>query len=171
MILALLAVTALGVIAGTLLYRTASETSANNTAAAENDEPINRTIPAQYQFVVDKPGSESQSAPKESLNSLSTVSAPSKKDSINKPESSDSSYKNNKPENSAVNEEIAEENEETEVSGDDVVDEEPPPPAPVRRERKEDKKQNKNKGTNNNAKPENQESNEPAVDEGADLDN
>lgn len=140
LIMALLAVTALGVIAGTLLYRTSAEKSANSSAA---DEPVNRTIPAQYQFIVEKPSS--QTLPKDNLTS---TTAPVKKNSSSKPESSEPNAEN-EPKNEP-NEETVEENK-AEVSNED--EEEPPPPA-IPRERKEDKKQNKAKGKNQNAKPE-----------------
>jgi hypothetical protein len=138
LLMALLAVTALGVIAGTLLYRTAAEKSASNSA---EDEPVNRTIPAQYQFVIEKPSS----LPKDNLTS---TTAPLKKNPTNKSESSEPNAEN-EPEN--VPQEKTVEPKETEVVSEE--DEEPPPPA-LPRERKEDKKQNKDKGKNQNAKPE-----------------
>src|SRR5215210_7968701 len=87
LIMALVAVTALGVIAGTLVYRTSTEKSANN-AALETDEPVNRTIPAQYQIIVDKPESSQakDNLPKDNLNSPPSTQL--KKDSRDKQEES-----------------------------------------------------------------------------------
>lgn len=158
LIMALLAVTALGVIAGTLVYRTSMEKSANN-AGLETDDPVNRTIPAQYQFVVDKPESpdSKNNLSKDNLTSLpSTTAAPVKKDSRNKQDES-SVPEAEDEEQTAQNEEAV---KETEAPTDE---DEPPPPPPLRRDRKEDKKQDKAKQKNNNDKPETQESEEPPV--------
>lgn len=159
LIMALVAVTALGVIAGTLLYRTSAEKSANN-AAMENGEPVNRTIPPQYQFTIDKPesGETKDSLSKDNLTSLPSTSAPVKKDSRGKEESS-APDANNEQEN-AQNEEVVEEKEATAPTEEDEI----PPPPPLRRDRKEDKKQDKAKQKDKNDKPEIKEE-EPPVEE------
>lgn len=149
LIMALVAVTALGVIAGTMVYRASTEKSAADRIA---DEPVNRTIPAQYQFIVEKP--ESPSLPKDNLTS---TNATVKKNPNNKPESSEPDAEN-EPE-TVSNEKAVEENE-AEVSGMD--DEEPPP---IGGRNKEDKKQNKAKGKNRNDKPEVKENEEAPPDE------
>jgi type IV secretory pathway VirB10-like protein len=154
LIMALLAVTALGVIAGTMLYRTSAEKSASNDTS---DEPVNRTIPAQYQFVVEKPSSSS--IPKDNLTS---TTAPSKKNSGTKPESSEPNEEN-EPENVST-EETVEENKAEVPSEDD----EPPPPATPNK-RKEDKKQNKEK--NQNAKPEPKDDGENPDEQSGDISN
>jgi hypothetical protein len=161
LIMALVAVTALGVIAGTLLYRTAAEKSANN-AAMENGEPVNRTVPAQYQFVLDKPesGETKDSFSKDNPTSLPSTSASTKKDSRDKDESSAPEANNEQQEN-AQNEEVVEEKEATAPSEED---EDIPPPPPLRRDRKEDKKQDKAKQKDKNDKPEVKEE-EPPVEE------
>jgi hypothetical protein len=162
LIMALLAVTALGVIAGTLVYRTSTEKSANNTAL-ETDEPGNRTIPAQYQFVVDKPesGEPKDSLSKGNLTSLPSGSASMKKGSGDKQdeESSESDAENERQ--TTQNEEPV---KETEAPAASEEDEELPPPPPLRRDRKEDNKQDKDKQKNKNSKPETQEQ-EPPVEE------
>jgi hypothetical protein len=161
LIMALVAVTALGVIAGTLLYRTASEKSANN-AGVETDEPVNRTIPAQYQFAVNKPESTEtkDNLPKDNLTSLPSTSAPVKKDSRGKEESPATDIEN---ERETVQKEEAVEETKTAAPSED--EEDIPPPPPLRRDRKEDKKQDKTKQKNDNAKPETP-AEEPPSDEG-----
>lgn len=154
LIMALLAVTALGVIAGTLLYRTATEKSASNSAS---DEPVNRTIPAQYQVIIEKP--ESQSLPKDNLTS---TNAPLKKNPSNKSEASGQNAENEQE--IVPNQEVVEENKAEVVSEED---EEPPP---IGGKGKEDKKQNKAKGKNQNAKPEVKEDGEKP-DEGGNISN
>jgi len=153
LIMALLAVTALGVIAGTLVYRTSTEKSANN-AALETDEPVNRTIPAQYQFIVDKPESSQakDNLSKDNLNSLPSTTAPVKKDSLDKQEESSVP--------GAENEQQTVRNEEVEKKAEAPAEDEVPPPPPLRR--KEDKKQDKAKQKNDNAKPETQEEKPPS---------
>lgn len=163
LIMALVAVTALGVIAGTLVYRAASENRANN-AVLETDEPVNRTIPAQYQFVVDKPetgetknNSPKDNLPSDNLSTLPAASAPEKRDSRENAESSAPESENE--EQPAQNEEAAEE-KPSEITSDEI--EEPPPPPPMRRDR--NKKQDKAKQKNDSPKPETQEE-EPPSDE------
>jgi hypothetical protein len=161
LIIGLVAVTALGVIAGTLLYRTATDKSTN--AAVESDDPVIRTIPAQYQFVVDKPESGAttkDSISKDNLNSLPTTGASSKKDSREKEESSAPVAENE--EQPTEKEEVV---EEPQIKAQSEDDEELPPPPPPRRDRKEDKKQNKAKQKNDNAKSESQEEQPPTIDE------
>jgi len=153
LIMALVAVTALGVIAGTMLYRAAEEKSASNTAL-ENDQPANRTIPAQYQFIVEKPAS--QSLPKD--NSTSQA-APLKKNSRDKQESSAPDEDNNTE--PVPSEETVEENKA------EVPSEESEEPPPIRRDRKEDKKQDKPKGKNKNTKPEVKENEKTSDEDGA----
>lgn len=161
LIMALVAVTALGVIAGTLLYRTSAEKSANN-AAIENDEPANRTIPAQYQFVVNKPesGETKDSFSKDNLTSMPSGNAPVKKDSREKEESS-APVENGEQRENAQNEEVV---EEKETAAPSEEDEELPPPPPLRRDRKDDKKQDKDKQKKQNDKPETQDE-QPPVEE------
>lgn len=156
LIMAMLAVAALGVIAGTLLYRASAEKSANNTAT---DEPVNRTIPAQYQFVVEKP--PAQSLPKDNSSVSTTTTAPLKKESRSKEESSAPDADNEPKDNKS--EEIVKENEAEAPS----VEDEEPPPIPGK---KEDKKQNKGKGKekNKNNKPETKEDAEVS-DDGGDI--
>lgn len=155
LLMALLAVTALGVIAGTLLYRTSTEKSASNSVS---DEPVNRTIPAQYQFIVEKPAS--QTLPKDNLTS---TTAPSKKNPDSKSEASEQNAED-EPE-TVSNEEVVEENK-AEVSSE--ADEEPPP---IGGKGKEDKKQNKAKGKNQNAKPEVKEDREKPDEESKSISN
>ncbi|HEX8368130.1 MAG TPA: hypothetical protein VF604_06285 [Pyrinomonadaceae bacterium] len=163
LIMALLAVTALGVIAGTLLYRTSAEKSANN-AVLENDDSVNRTIPAQYQFVVDKPatGETKDNLSRDNSTSLPSTSAPVKKDSRDKQDEESSVPDAENEQQTTQNEEVVRETEETPAASEE--DEEMPPPPPLRRDRKEDKKQNKDKQKNKNVKPETQEE-EPPTDE------
>jgi type IV secretory pathway VirB10-like protein len=160
LIMALVAVTALGVIAGTLVYRTSTEKSANN-AALETDEPVTRTIPAQYQFVVDKPesGQAKDNLPKDNLNSPPSTQL--KKDSRDKQE--ESSAPDTETEQKTAQNDNEKVVEETEAPSED--EDEPPPPLPS--QRKENKKQDKAKQKNDNAKPETQPKNEePPSDEG-----
>ncbi|HEX8736097.1 MAG TPA: hypothetical protein VF721_12290 [Pyrinomonadaceae bacterium] len=156
LIMALLAVTALGVIAGTLVYRTSTEKSANN-AALETDEPINRTIPAQYQFVVDKPESSQtkDNLSKDNLNSFPSV--PVKKDSRDEQEESTVTDAENKQQ-TAQNEEVVEKTEAPTSEDED----EPPPPLPPSQRRKEDKKQDKAKQKSDNSKTEQKEEKPPS---------
>jgi hypothetical protein len=159
LIMALLAVTALGVIAGTLVYRTSTEKAANN-AALETDEPVNRTVPAQYQFIVDKPESSQakDNLPKDNLNSLPATTAPVKKDSRDKQE--ESSLPKAEDEQQTTESESVVEKTETPAGEDE---DEPPPPPPS--QRKENKKQDKAKQKTDNAKTEPKEE-EPPHDEG-----
>lgn len=160
LIMALVAVTALGVIAGTLVYRTASEKSTN--ATIDTDQPINRTVPAQYQFIVDKPESTGtkDTVDRDNLSTLPSGSAPVKKDSSENQESSSApETEENEQQKPAENEETVEENEPSVTS-----DEPPPPPPPsLKRDRKETKKQDKDKPKNDNAKSETKEEAPPSV--------
>lgn len=158
LIMALVAVTALGVIAGTLVYRTTTEKSTN--ATINTDEPVNRTIPAQYQFVVDKPESTETrdslnknnfTSDKDNFTSLPSDDATTKKDSGENRESTAP-----EGENEQQPTEKEETVEETEPSVTSEETEEPPPPPPSIR-RKENKKQGKDKPKNDNAKSETQE--------------
>jgi hypothetical protein len=176
LIMALLAVTALGVIAGTMVYRTSAEKTSANNAATDTNDPVNRTIPAQYQFVVDKPGESSSSLPTggESRDNLSvdnfsslpqSTSEAARKDSRNRQQEEESPApdgENEQPEQNAQNEENAEENQGVKPPSSEDEEDIPPPP-PLRRDRKEDKKQDKPKPKSNNAQPENRQENEQSA--------
>lgn len=178
LIMAFVAVMALGVIAGTLLYQASAEKSANN-AAVETDEPGNRTIPAKYQFIVDKPESSTTTETRENSSSLpssATTSEPVRNNSRN---SSQSAEESSERQSGGENEE---QNVQNEQSGDEQPaaitpsrnedDEDIPPPPPLRRERGTDKKQDKTKQKNNNSQqPENRESEQPAADSGVENEN
>lgn len=166
LIMALVAVTALGVIAGTLLYRTASENRVNS-AVSETGETNNRIVPAQYQFVVDKPestGATRDNLPKDNLPSdnftgtLPSTSTTEKKDSRENQESSAPDAENE--EQPAEKEEVVKEETEAGVSSDEL--EEPPPPPPMRRDRKAEKKQEKAKQKPDNAKSETKDEEPPS---------
>lgn len=163
LIMALVAVTALGVIAGTMVYRTASEKSTN--ATIDTDEPINRTIPAQYQFVVDKPESSGtkDAVDRDNLSTLPSSSAPSKKDSSENRESS--SAPETEETEQQQQQQPAEKEETVEESEPSVTSDEPPPPPPpsLKRDRKETKKQDKDKPKNDNAKSETKEEAPPSL--------
>ncbi|MDQ3799735.1 MAG: hypothetical protein M3384_09805 [Acidobacteriota bacterium] len=190
LLMALLAVTALGVIAGTMVYRTSTEKSAVNNAATDTDDPVNRTIPAQYQFVVDKPGDDSSSSSSSSSSSLPTgtepprdnlsrddfnslppsTSEPVKRDSRNRQDGEESSAPDaeNEQQQNAENEETGEETQGVAPRKED--EEELPPPPPLRRDRREDKKQDKPKQKTNTSQPENRQQNEqPAADAGSET--
>lgn len=189
LIMALLAVTALGVIAGTMVYRTSTEKTAANNAATDSDDPVNRTIPAQYQFVV--PGEEPSSSSSSSLptgtaptgdnlsrddfSSLpaSTSEQPVRKDSRDRQgeEESPAPDTENEPQQKAENEENGEETQEVAPTKEKLKD--IPPPPPLRRDgSSEDKKQDKPKQKSNTAQPENRQENEqPAADTGSESEN
>lgn len=183
LIMAFVAVTALGVIAGTLLYQASAEKSANN-AAVETDEPGNRTIPAQYQFIVDKPESSASTTTGTRDNSASlpssTTSEPARNNSRiggNSQQTEEASGQQSDGENeeqNAENEEARTEDQQAAITPSrNEDDEDLPPPPPLRRERRDDKKQDKAKPKNNNSpQPENRENEQqPAADSGVDNEN
>jgi hypothetical protein len=180
--LALIAVTALGVIAGTLFYRASSENSAGDSEPGNSDT---RTVQPQYQFIVDKPESNvSASSTDKTFRDSSISSAPlttagetapvsesmpattAETEMIRKDSRDDRRQKDETSESNSVDDEeknVESNNKTGDAPKENPVDDEdepPPPPLPAK---------NKNQRTKENKKsdrPDNSQSNSDTQESG-----
>lgn len=164
--LALLAVTALGVIAGTLVYRTTSEKSENGLSPENGMET--RTVQPQYQFILDKQNTSNSPStvgktesstmslknnPNETMPVVAddvreNESETTEKVSRSKQKLSDSNSVEEEEESVPTDSEIKDEKPAPNVNSDDDMDEPPPPPKNKDQRRKDNKKRDRSDENN-----------------------